>query len=289
MISVLLTRIKTSDGVSLHGIIVPPHQKSHTALIWIHGLGSNFAGSQTLIKELSAACQKNGIAHFKFNTRGHDIVNRDAGKKKGLRGSGFERFEDCLPDISAMIREARRLGYQKIILAGHSTGANKALYYLYKTQDRSVTGLVLLGPVNDIAAGRKKFGATGFTRGVALAGRIAKKNPEHLMPQEYSIFTAQRFLSMFRPGTNEDTFPYLNPRADWKELKSIRVQVAVIFGSRDECLDRPAQKIIDSFRANAPLAKSFTGAIIKGADHGFKGKEEELTQTIMQWIKNNGL
>lgn len=316
MIPVLLTRIKTRDNVSLHGIFVRPKQKSAagksaTALIWIHGLGAHFAKGQTLIRELSAACQKSGIAYVKFNTRGHDIVHRDASKKKGFWGSGFERFEDCVHDIRAMIAHAKKSGSARIILAGHSTGANKALYYLYKTRDRSVKGLVLLGPVSDIAAGRKKFGAAGLARGVALAGKLSRKNPEALMPQSYGIFSARRFLSIFRAGGPEDVFPYLDPHAPWKELKSIRVPIAVIFGSRDEYLDpvrsktpkmsaaapsarrtsngvdRPAQKIIDVFRANAPLAKSFTGAIIKGANHGFKEKEKEVTREIMRWIVKN--
>lgn len=289
MIPLFLTRIKTRDSVSLHGVVVRPRRKSDTALVWVHGLGSNFAGGQTLIAELSERCAKRGIAYFKFNTRGHDIVNRDTSQKKGLQGSGFERFEDCVRDIRAVIREAKRLGYRKIILAGHSTGANKVLYYLYKTKDPAVKGLILLGPVSDIAAGRKKFGVAGLARGIALSEKLAKKNREILMPQEYGIFTAWRFLSMFRAGGAEDVFSYLDPAARWQELKSVRVPVAVVIGSRDKYLDRPAQRIIDIFRANALLAKSFSGAIIKDADHGFKGEEKGLTQEIMGWIAKNGL
>ena len=309
IIPILLTRVKTRDHVLLDGIAVLPRRRSDTALIWIHGLASNFSRGQTLIKELSRQCVKNSIAYFKFNTRGHDVVNRGAPDEKGLQGAGFEKFEECVADIRAMIAETRRLGYRKIILAGHSTGANKVLYYLYKTKERSVKGLVLLGPVNDIAAGQKKFGSAGLARGVALAEKLARKNPDALMPQSYDIFSAARFLSMFRHGTAEDTFPYLDPRAEWKELKSIRLPVAVIIGERDEYLDpvrspvrmrtgtrlrrltsngvnRPAQKLIDIFRANAPLAKSFSGVIIKGADHGFKNKEKELAKTIVYWITN---
>jgi len=313
MIPVLLTKIKTKDNVILDGIAILTRRKSDTALIWIHGLGSNFSRGQTLMKELSEQCVKNCIAYFKFNTRGHDVVNRVAPEGKGSYGAGFEKFEDCVLDIRAMIAKARRLGYKKIILAGHSTGANKSLHYLHKTQDRSVEGLMLLGPVSDIAAGRKKFGNAGLARGVALAKKLAKKNPYALMPLSYGIFSAQRFLSMFCQGTAEDTFPYLNPAADWKELKSIRVPLCVIFGERGEYLDpvrnkthgasaaapaarrisngvdRPAQKLIDAFRANARWTKSFSGVIIKGANHGFKKKEKQLADAIIRWIKSNGL
>jgi alpha-beta hydrolase superfamily lysophospholipase len=134
MLPVYLTKIKTRDGVTLEGIAVLPRRKSNTALVWLHGLSSRFSSGQTLIKELSAACQKSGIGYFKFNNRGHDIVNRDLPEKLG--GAGFEKFEDCVLDIRAMLNFAGNLGYKKIILAGHSTGANKALYYLYKTRDR---------------------------------------------------------------------------------------------------------------------------------------------------------
>ena len=285
MLPLLLTRIKTRDNIILDGVAVLPRRRSDTALIWIHGLGSSFSRGQTLIKELSGQCAENRIAYFKFNTRGHDIVNRNALRGDGLYGSGFEKFEECIFDIRAMITYARRLGCKKIILAGHSTGANKVLYYLYKTRDQSVRMLMLLGPVNDIAAGRKKFGAAGLARGVALAKKLSRKNPASLMPLSYGIFSAARFLSMFLPATNEDAFPYLTPRANWQALRSIRQPLAVIIGERDEYLDRPAQKLIEIFRQNALSTKSFTGAIIKDADHGFKGKEKQLADTIIRWIK----
>ena len=94
---------------------------------------------------------------------------------------------------------------------------------------------------------------------------------------------------MFRAGGSEDVFPYLNPRAKWKELKSIRVPLAVIFGSHDEYLDRPAKKLVEISRSHAPLNKSFSGVIIKNADHGFRDKEKELAQQILRWVKSNGL
>lgn len=289
MLEVHLTHTKTYDGVRLDGIVVLPRKKSNTALVWIHGFGSNFSHGQTLAKDLSARCSQSGIAYFKFNTRGHDIVNRETRKGKGLHGAGLERFEDCVLDVRAIILYARTLGYKKIILAGHSTGANKVLYYLYKTEDPAIRGLILLGPVNDVAAGRKKFGRAGLARGIALAEKIARKDPEAIMPLSYGVYSARRFLSIFWTGTEEDVFPYLNQHAEWKELKSVRVPLAVIFGSRDEYLDRPAHKIIDVFRAHAPLSKSFSGAIIKGANHGFRRKEKEVTHEIIRWIKSNGL
>lgn len=283
MLPVLLTRIKTSDGVMLDGLAVLPKRKNKTALVWLHGLTSKFYGGQTLIKEISRRCQQQGIGYFKFNTRGHDIVT--LGSKGTILGSGFERFGDCVLDIRAIIGFCKKLGYRKTILIGHSTGANKALYYLYKTRDRAVKGLALLGPMSDVIAQTKLLGKKGFERSLATARRLSRADKNVFLPHEYGIYTAKRYLSLYSGGTSEDVFPYHNSKARWKELRSVRIPVAVIFGSRDEHLDRPAKKLIEIFRANAGATQSLTGMILKGANHGFYKKEKELAQTIISWLK----
>ena len=301
MLPVLLAKIKTRDGITLDGIIIEPRRKSKTALIWIHGLTSYFYSSPTLIRELSQLCQKNGIGYFKFNTRGHDIVARGQGNKK-LLGTTYEKFEDCVYDIRAMILFARKRGYKNIILTGHSTGANKALYYTYKTRDRTVKGIILLGPVSDIAYDTKLLGGKELQKRIARVKRLKSRNPALLVPPQYGIYTTRRYLSLLLPGMPEDVFPYHNPNTKWKELRSVKTPLAVIFGSRDQYLDRPAQKIIEIFQKNTiptrrnflkknlgGQAKSFSGIIIKDADHSFRKKEKELARVIMEWVKTNGL
>ena len=285
MIPVLLTRIKTRDGVMLDGIYAQPLRQSKTVLIWLHGLSSKFYSGHTLIGELSKRCARSGVGYFKFNTRGHDIITREPAMESGLGGTAFEKFEDCVLDIRAIIRLAKKLGYQNIILAGHSTGANKALYYLYKTQDRGIQGLLLLSPASDIDFDMKKFGKNEAMRRLTLAKELKTKKPFALLPQGFGVWTAQRLVSLLSKGTPEDVFPYYNPRARWKELKSASIPIAVVFGSRDEHLTLPAKKLIEVFRVKAGSTKSFSGITIKGADHGFVKKEKELARTIIRWIK----
>lgn len=284
MIPVLLTSIRTRDNVTLEGIIVRPERKSKTALIWLHGLSSRFSSGQTLIDELSARCARNGIAYLKFNTRGHDIA-APGSKEKEMMGAGFEKFEECIRDIRAMIQFARKLGHTEIILAGSSTGANKALYYIYKTNDPRVKGLVLRGAVSDVSVGIQTYGAKKLSRGLVAARRMAMKKSRALMPPEFGVYSPQRFSSLFSPGSPEDVFPYHNLNASWRELKSVKIPIAVILGSRDQYLDRPAKELISMFRKNAASTKSFSGIIIKGADHSFHRKEKELTTTIIHWIR----
>src|SRR5947208_12728937 len=171
-VSVSLIRLRTRDGVWLDGVIAEPRRRRRrTALIWMHGLGSAFSSGQPLIRELSTRLNAAGIAYFKFNNRGHDVV---AGRGKHLAGAAFERFGQSVEDIRAMIAFAVKCGYGRVLLAGHSTGANKVLHYAARTRDRRVIGLVLLGPVSDIAGEMKRIRGRELRRRGALASRLSR-------------------------------------------------------------------------------------------------------------------
>ena len=120
-------RIETRDGVWLDGVMAEPRRRRALALIWVHGLGSVFSSGQPLIRELPSRLTAAGIGYFKFNTRGHDVV---AGRGAHLAGAAFERFGESVHDLRAVIAFARRRGFRRVILAGHSTGANKVLHYV---------------------------------------------------------------------------------------------------------------------------------------------------------------
>ncbi|MDP3778685.1 MAG: alpha/beta fold hydrolase [bacterium] len=295
MIPASLANIKTRDGIVLEGIAILPRRKTKTALIphsgtgdakrlaliWLHGLSSRFSSGQKMIHELSSACNSAGMGYFKFNMRGHDIATR-AGDT--MTGAGFERFEDCAHDIRAMIRFARAQGFTDIILAGHSTGANKAVYYTATAKDKSVKGLVLLGAISDIVAFQKQMGKKKFANACAIAKRL-RKNPRALMPIEYGLFSARRFWSLCNPGEREDTFPYYDAKRKWVSFESINVPMQVIIGNHDEHLDRKPADYLAIFEHHALLTKNFRGVIIKSANHGFKRKEKEVAEAVVAWIK----
>jgi pimeloyl-ACP methyl ester carboxylesterase len=280
-VEVSLVRFRTRDGVWLDGLMAEPHRR-RVALIWVHGLGSVFSSGQALIQALSRQLTAAGIGYFKFNNRGHDVVS---GRGPRLAGAAFERFGDCVVDIRAMIAFAARCGYRRVVLAGHSTGANKILHYAAHVRDRRVEGLVLLGPVSDVAAAAKEVGARELARRVALAERLARRDPQALVPRAWGFWGARRYISLYRPGEAEDVFPYYRPGARWTALRSVRTPVAAIIGSRDEYLDRPALALIDAFRQNAVRARSFTGIVVRGARHGFQGHERELAEAIVGWVR----
>ncbi len=280
-VPVSLVRVRTRDGVWLDGMIAEPRRRRNVALIWVHGLGSVFSSGQPLIRALSTRLNAAGIAYLKLNNRGHDTVTRGG---KRLAGAAFERFGESVEDIRTAIVLARRAGYDRVILAGHSTGANKVLHYLARVRDRRVIGLILLGPVSDVAAERKRVGRRELERRVAVAERIAKRDPNALVPPAFGYWSARRYLSLYRPGETEDVFPYYRPDARWSALRGVGLPIAAIVGSRDGYLDRPPTALIDAFARNATRARSFTGIVIPRARHSFQNHEHDLARAIVRWI-----
>jgi pimeloyl-ACP methyl ester carboxylesterase len=277
-----LVRLRTRDGVWLDGVMAEPRRR-RTALIWVHGLGSAFSSGQVLIQELAGRLTSAGIGYFKFNNRGHDVV---AGRGTHLAGAAFERFGQSVVDIRAMLTFVAARGYDRVILAGHSTGANKALHYAARARDRRVSGLILLGPVSDIAATAKQIGARELRRRVAAAERLVRRDREALVPRAWGFWSARRYISLYRPGEDEDVFPYYRSGARWPALRSVRLPIAAIIGSRDEYLDRRPRELIDALRRNAVRADPFTGVVLRGAPHGFQKCERELADLITRWVRN---
>lgn len=285
-VPVSLVRVRTRDGVWLDGLIAEPKRRRKVALIWVHGLGSVFSSGQPLIHALSTRLNAAGIAYLKLNNRGHDTVVR-GGKRPA--GAAFERFGESVEDIRTAIALARRAGYDRVILAGHSTGANKVLHYVARGRARRVIGLILLGPVSDVAAETKRIGRRELRRRVAAAERISRRDPSALVPRAFGFWSARRYLSLYRPGGAEDVFPYYRPDARWNALRRVRLPIAAIVGRRDEYLDRPPGALIDALARNAARARSFTGIVIPQARHGFRGCEHDLARAMVRWISEQRL
>lgn len=281
-VPVALLSARTRDGVILDGLAVEPRGRRHTALVWVHGLGSTFSSGQPLVGVLSGRLARAGIGYLKLNTRGHDTVARHGGR---LAGAAFERFGESVADIRAMIELASACGYRRVVLAGHSTGANKVLHYAARVRDRRVAGLILLGPVADVAGERARIGRRELERRVAAAERLARRDPAALVPRAWGFWGARRYLSLYRPGGAEDVFPYYRPAARWAALGKVRVPLAVIIGGRDEYLDRRPSQLIAAFALNAPRARSFSGIVVAGARHGFREHEAALAREIVRWVR----
>jgi pimeloyl-ACP methyl ester carboxylesterase len=293
MKSYYLTQITTKDQLIHQGIYFrPARTKSKTAILWVHGLMSNFYGNVEFWDNLTDSCEKSGIGFAAFNNRGHDIVvgikKRDPRKKSGsiytLQGASGEKFEDCIKDIEAGVQFLIAQKFSKIILVGHSTGANKVCYYAARKPNPKVVGVVLASPMSD------RLIPMGGTKPAQRNLRIMQKfvrqgrGDELMTGYQFCPMTPKRFVSLYQPRSAEDVFDYGDRKPVMKDFSRIQTPLCVMLGEADEYLDRPArevQSVFDSYTR----AISYISIVIPCASHGFKKNEKIFSRLLVQWIK----
>ncbi|OGZ01162.1 MAG: hypothetical protein A3B13_03575 [Candidatus Liptonbacteria bacterium RIFCSPLOWO2_01_FULL_45_15] len=296
-----LNQIKTKDGLRFEGLVFAPKRKTKTVALWLSGLTGRFSPSPKRIHAIAQALGRKGISFAIFDHRGLGNINSlnveskksKGGIKRGIKkskykyfGTSFEKFEQSVLDIEAMLRFCRKRGYKKIFLFGHSTGANKSAYYILEKGGHGLAGIGLLGPMSDIPGIKKDLGRK-YKKALETAGKMVKRDKgEELLPLKMTggqFYTAVRFWSIARERMNEDTFPYYDPKRKFRWAKKVRLPVLVLIGNKEQHADRPVPEIMEAFRKQIP-EKYFSGKILKGANHSFKNREKELGREMANWI-----
>lgn len=278
----------TPHNVQLNGLWFGP-EKAETALIIVHGLGSNLFSNQDLFLPLV----NDQTAVLFFNNQGHDTVTRvrkqDKRKKKGfksiLAGAAHEVFTESADDIQGVVDFVQSQTQAKIFLVGHSTGCQKSVYYQYKKKNRNIAGIILLAPMSDFAGVQNEVSAEELNHLQKIAKTLVDQgNPHTLLPQTIwpSLTDAQRFLSLYTPDSQEEVFPYSHDRNP-KELQSIKTPILVILAEKDEYRDRPMKKIAAWF--DKTIKAPHEVKIIKNANHSFNEHSQEIQETIISWLK----
>jgi len=288
---VRLIEITTQDNLVHQGFIYIPKRKKSVAILWIHGLTGSFYKNCKIHEAFIAMCSRNGFSYASINTRGHDQITsirkidplKDSGYAHVNGGGGYESFPLSILDIDAAVSFLTKLGFKKIILLGHSTGANKACYYsIHNPSDLRVTAVILASPISD------RLGL-GIWQKPTLAIIWIRKifGNKAVLYQWKNLFfpaTVGRAESLVMPGSDEDVFNY----ADSEDIRLMRFSqmnhpVTVVLAGDDELADRPISIIKAAFDSHAP-SHGYESHIIHDADHGFGGKEKEFASLVMHAI-----
>lgn len=274
--------IQTPKGVLLNGLWFGP-KKAKRVVIFIHGLTAS-AFSMSRLRE---ALVDTNTAVMTFNNRGFEQI-ASVKRKKGATvewinvGAGREVFTESADDVQGAVNFAKRTGVTDVYLAGHSSGAQKAVYWASRTKTTGpVRGIVLLGPLSDYAGTERKFRTA-----VAYAKKLMRSGkPHELMPDRFGHWfpiEAQRFLSLYTPDSAEELFPYSQVGRVPRVLRSIRTPILALFAGSDEHQDRPAEDIAAWF-----IEHIYTGetVVIPGVEHSFRGGEESVARSMRKFMK----
>jgi len=297
-----LIQFESTDGLELPGLFFEPKNKTHRVAINLHGNGSSsvfysFERADGLARHLN----EKGIAFFTFNNRGaHYIkklkINQDGQKEEIKIGTTFELIKDCIQDIDGAIEFLEKLGYKEFYLIGHSTGTNKiCVYHFYKPRN-NVSKYVLIGGGDDTGLYHDMVGGTAkFRKYLKQAkSQIEKGNGRKLIPKYIAdyLLSYQSFYDTCNPDGDYNVFPFneyinklkLSKKPLFREFKTISKPTLVVYGEHDEYCYGQVERVVDILKKQAPDKDLFEFRIIRGADHGFDGFEEELSQLVADWL-----
>jgi len=256
-----------SGQATLSGQLCFPDHVPAPALLICHGLNARGSNGLRLYRRLAEKASENGFVSFVFDSRG-------VGKSTGEFDYGLGEQEDIRSALNYLSSRSEVFP-DRIFIVGHSLGGAVSIYAV--RNDKRVKGLVLWSTPKNHSYNVKKF---------------IRRTKGRLGLQLFFIFSyidkvvnVSKLASLnvygvnLRPKEVRQKLMKLNEQEAVTKLHSI--PILVVIGQADSIVGvDEAQAIYDA--ANPPK----TMLIIEGADHIYKGKEQELIDKTLEWIKD---
>ena len=283
-----LVKVNTPDGLILHGLSVRPTKTTDKVIIHIHGSSGSFYFN-SFYPYLFEMATKNGFAFLSTNSRGSDVYNVEAGVKP--TGAAVEIFEECLIDIDTWIEFAVNQGYKNIILEGHSFGTNKIQYYLQKGKYKDIINSVILLGFCDSYGGQLVFLKKNCFKNEDILNEakklVSEGKPYQLLSHPFINWgelpqAAESYISHMSPDSELSKILPLKVNGKLPNFAKIDIPILGIVGDHDECTVIEPQNAVNLLNNANKNAKCF---MIKGSNHQYTGKEQELVALITSFIR----
>ncbi len=295
-----LIGFEASDGVALSGILYTPRRSSGDVIVFLHGNGDSSVFRSSRTNALADGLTRQGVAFFPFDNRGAGLLRwlkrRNDGETEYLTGGmTHEIIHDCVYDIEGAIRFVRSLGYRRVHLAGHSSGANKiVLYHSLRPRNR-ISSYALLAPGDDTGLYYRELGPRRFARALdRCKAEIEKGNGDRPAPSGWSPFpiSYRSLYDTLNPDGDYNIFPFmeeledirLSQKSPFVEFSRIRKRTLIAYGSEDEFCVAGARQCADVLMRKFGAPSKLETVIIEGADHGFRGAHDRLAKELASHV-----
>jgi pimeloyl-ACP methyl ester carboxylesterase len=271
--NVTLVRVSASDGVRLDGAVVPCPD-ARAAAVLVHGTGSNFYGS-ALFDALGTDLLQAGYAVLRVNTRGHDLVSSDAGKRYG---AAYESVDDCRLDLTAWAEFALTLA-PRVVLIGHSSGAIKCLYVQAHAPHPAVRAVVAISPPR-LSHSWFRAHAPAFIETFQRAQSLTEAGQGQTLldvtfPMPF-LCTAAGYVEKYGP---DERYDFL------KALDRLSVPALVTFGTKEMAGNVAFAGSDQAVRSASPRTRV---EVIAGADHNYTGTRAALGRVVLSCLNEVG-
>ncbi|HEY1390119.1 MAG TPA: alpha/beta fold hydrolase [Ktedonobacterales bacterium] len=267
--------VATEDNIQLAGVIIAPAEdiSSQATIVWIHGNAASFYDRPYVL--IGRELARLGYTVVLGNTRGHDIATTlwkadDHSPMAGGGGSGWERMEDAPRDLAAWVDFAATRSLGRVLLAGHSKGAQKVLLYAAERPSERLGGVALISP--DLH-GLHIAGDLEAARALVAEGR----GTEVIPAQPWAPWYRQSAQTVVSHAETADRL--LSATSGTPIIASVRVPLFATFGG-DE---RNVEAELATIREKATAAPHVTTEIITGSDHFYRAHEADVARAIAQW------
>jgi pimeloyl-ACP methyl ester carboxylesterase len=270
--------VRARDGLSLSGVEMRPVGPGSACVVWLHGFGVSFDLPQCI--EVGRHLGARGVAFVAGNVRGH------AGAVTGWRygaertdlvriGSWWEIFEESAMDVAAWMTHAATLGYERLILVGHSFGAHRAIYYLSEPHPVPADGLVLASPSLGLRTLSAEFAT--LAEQLVTEGRGAELLPDGSWPRGFGTKTvsAQTYASWWRVA------PSLFGE-DGSRLAGVTSPILISYGTQGDVGGADELAFFAGLAAPDVVPDQ---VLLDGVTHGYAGGEAILGGAIADWIE----
>ena len=276
--------VPTKRGTVLNGVLFEA-QNADTVVIAITGIHGNFY-SNPFYYNFGDTLNGGNIDFIYAQTNDAlgkiDTVNAKTGQPE-IIGSFKEDFNDTDEDIAAYLDYADQSGYKHIILAGHSLGANKVIYYLSRHHDQRVEHFLLLSPAN----------LTHMTSDTSEREKqIVKQMVETGHGQEFLPFYFMGWLPCYADTAYQWLFTdilnnvHVEKDGDFSQCASITHTGALLIGTYDRFTYGDPAGFLKNINDHMPSAAQNKLIFIEKTGHTYQQKEQEVADAILDLVRD---
>ena len=277
--------VETERGTLLNGVLFSSEKKADTVVIAITGIHGNFYSNPFYynIGDTLTAGEIDFIYAQTNDAFGQIQTFNVKTQTPELIGSWNEDFNYVDEDIEGYLNFAHKEGYKTIILAGHSLGANKVIYYLSRHHDKNnVSHFILLSPANltwlmkNVTEREKQI----------ILEYVESGNGDKILPfyfmgwVECIAKTAYQWL--FTPTLNN---VHVEADGDFSQAEKITHTGAMIIGTYDNFTYGDPAGFLSNINNHMPTAKENKLIFIQNTGHTYQKKEQEIAEDILKVVK----
>ncbi len=278
--------VPTERGSVLNGVLFRKDEvrKADTVMIAITGIHGNFY-SNPFYYNIGDTLNGGGFDFIYAQTNDAfgqiKTFNVKTGKDEVI-GSWNERFSYTDEDIDAYLAFAEEEGYRHIILAGHSLGANKVIYYLSRHHDPRVEHFFLLSPAN---LTYMMSGVTAREKQI-IKDQVARGDGGRMLP-----FPFMGWVECIANTAYDWQFSGLLNNVhtakdgDFSQAEKITHTGALLVGTYDNFTDGDPSDFLRNLNDHMPAAKENQLIFIEKTGHTYQMKNQEVADDILSQLQ----